>query len=184
GKPLRTMGGLVPFVNTNESSNVINYPASTALTWLQAGEDFIDESLEQLFRFGGDTRLAVCGSGTLLGIMRLVKLSSTFNITPTQLAFGISVMKWVTPFGTILLKRHPLFTYRAHRTNDMLILDPDNIKTRPFRDTRFKKDPRINEGGYTDIDGVKEEWLTELTYEYHWANTMMYLTGIGLDGTA
>ena len=183
GKPLRTSQGLISFVTEHQSANVIDFPASTPLTWLNAGEDWIDESLELLFRFAKSDMLAICGSGALLGIMKLVKLSSQFDLTTKTTAYGVKVMEWVTPFGSINLKRHPLFTYLSHRRNDVLIFDPNNLQYVYVDDTHFKASKAVQEGGYTAYDGTKEEFLTESGYEMHFPKTMMYLTGLGQNGT-
>ena len=184
GKPERTSQGGISFVTENASDNVQDFVTSTGNTWLQAGEDWLDEQIELLFRHGGSERLGYCGSGALLGIQRLVKGNSNFTFTPETAAYGIKVMRWTTPFGDLLLKRHPLFSYKDHRTNDVFIHDPANLKFRYIDDTTFRKDPNENKAGFQAIDGCKEEFLTEGGWEWHFPNTMMYLRGVGLDGTA
>lgn len=184
GKPIRTTQGIVSFIRENAEDNDLNFSTSESLTWLQGGEDWIDESLEQVFRYGRDQKMAFCGSGALLGIMKLVKQSGNFELTSSTLAYGIQVNRWTTPFGEILLKRHPLFTFKTHRTNSVVIYEPQNVQFSYIDDTHFKKDTGEREGGYQAYDGTKEEFLTEAGYEWHFPETMMYMAGVGVDGVA
>jgi len=76
GKPERTTMGLVPAINgagtpsggTSGTVNDFTTNASYAgQTWLAGGEEWLDEQLEVIFRYGQRDKLAFCGSGALLG---------------------------------------------------------------------------------------------------------------------
>ena len=45
----------------------------------------------------------------------------------------------------------------------------------------YKEDPNKNKGGFNNIDGLKEEYLTEMGVEFHHPDTFMILNGVGLD---
>lgn len=180
-QPERTTQGIVSFIEEHNSSNVIHYFTDTSLAWKVGGEDFINEKLEQLFRFGRTEKLAICGSGAVLGINQIVADSGLHTLTAKTLSFGLQVVEWVTPFGTLFLKLHPLYTQVAHRRYSMTILEPENLTARVITDTMFKEDKNESKGGQDAVDGTKEEWLTELGWEYHFAETYMHLSGIGLD---
>ncbi len=183
GKPKRTTQGGISFIREHQSGNVLHYPTShTGVDWLVNGEEWIDTQLELVFRYGRRTKLAFCGSGALLGIQRLAKQSGQFSFTPETGAYGIQVVRWTTPFGTLLLKVHPLFTFRTYRTNSMFIYEPENLSYNFITDTIFKKDDGLKKGGTIGYDGTKEEFLTEAGWEWHFPETMMYLTGVGLNG--
>jgi len=184
GSTERTTQGLIPFLRENEPGNILDYASSTSLTWRQGGEDWLDEKLEVLFRYGRETKMAVCGSGALLGIMKLVKMSGQFQLTPETGAYGVKVARWVTPFGELLLKRHPLFTFKSYRRQDMLIFEPENLRYMYIDDTHFKRDDEEAKAGKVGYDGTKEEFLTEAGFEIHFPETMMLLTSIGSNGTA
>jgi hypothetical protein len=108
-------------------------------------------------------------------------------MTSTTKAYGISIVEWVTPFGTINLKTHPLFNIETSLRNSMVIFEPENCVYRYITDTTF-----YGEGGKTAaegtnggrIDGTQEEFLTECGLEYHHPYTACFLNGIGLDHTA
>ena len=183
GKPERTTRGLVNIVNSYASSNVSNYPDDhSGDTWLTSGEDWMDESLEEMFRYGSTERLCFAGSSALLGIQRLVKNSGQFQISEKTVSYGIKVLEWVTPFGSIYIKTHPLFSYEATNRNTMLLFDPSDIKTRFITDTTFYPDGEKQNTGHNHYDGLKEEFLTEIGMEFHFPTGWGILHGVGVDG--
>jgi hypothetical protein len=190
GKPERTTMGLVPAINgagtpAGGTSGTVNaYDLNTdysGQTWLAGGEDWLDEQLEIMFRYGQRDKLAFCGSGALLGINRLVKNVGQYTFTPATKSYGIKVVEWTTAFGTINLMTHPLFSYDATTRNSMVIFEPKNLKYRFIDDTSFYKEGEKQNTGYTRVDGTKEEFLTECGLEYHHPAGWGYLNGVGDD---
>ena len=90
-------------------------------------------------------------------------------------------MKWTTPFGVINLKRHPLFSYEATNLNSMVIFNPDDLVERPIQQTKYFKDSKDTTINY---DGLKEEWLTETSIEFHFPLRCGYLTDFNQLNTA
>ena len=185
GKPERTTQGLVAHIRSNSTlSTVSDFTTQTTwtdVTWLDAGEEWLDTQLEAIFRYGGDERLALVGSGTLLQINKLVKEYGNYDFTPKTTSYGIRVMEWVTPFGVIHMKRHPLFSYEVTNRNTMVIFDPQDIRYRFIDDTMFYDDPAKKNTGWSRRDGTKEEYLTEAGLEYHHPEKTGYLNGFGSD---
>lgn len=185
GFPERTTEGLVPFVKNNESTFVVDYPSSTGLKFIQGGEDWFDDQLELHFRQGGQERLALCGNGALLAIYKIAKRNGNFELRRTTTAYGVMVVEWVTPFGTLFLKPHPMFSHRGGvYSNDIISFDPANIEYTFITDTIYKEDEGMNKAGVIGFDGQKDEYLTEAGQRMIHPKTMMYFTGVGLDGTA
>ena len=187
GKPEYTTQGLIPFIKaagTVEDFSLDTDSDYDGKTWIQAGEQWIDEHLEEIFRYGASEKLAFCGSGALLGIQRLIKSGASYQISLREAAYGIKVVEWVTPFGAILLKRHPLFSYEATNRNSMVIFEPAEIEYRYITDTTYMKDSSYMQGGGSGIDGVQEEYLTEAGLEFHHGEKAGYLNGIGEDNPA
>jgi len=184
GKPLRTTQGAVPFLVEHASDNCFNYVTESELSWLQGGDGWLDEKLEVLFRYGGQERLAICGSGCLLGIDQLVKQNGSYQLAEGTTTWGLKVVKWKTPFGVLNLKKSGLFTVKSFRRYAMLVLDPANIGTRTFEPTQYQTGPELRKGGEIGIDGMIGEWLTEERFEWHFPETMGYFEGVGLDGAA
>jgi hypothetical protein len=183
GKPERTTMGLVNAIKAGAVSNVRDFttdpsvPAGT--DWAAGGEDWLDGMLEQIFRFGGMEKLAFAGSGALLGINKLAKTTGQIQLRPMDTSYGLKVVEWVTPFGVIYLKTHPLFSYDATTRNTLLIFEPQELRYRYIDDTMFIPDD--GEHGHNRIDGTKEEWLTECGLEYHHPIKFGYLSGVGFD---
>ena len=186
GKPEYTTGGLLEFIKANgvvEDFSLDTDSDYAGKTWLQAGDQWMDEHLEEVFRYGSDEKLAFCGSGALLGLNRLAKSVGSIQLAVREKAFGIQVVEWVTPFGVISLKRHPLFSYEVTNRHSMIIFEPADIVYNYITDTMFKPDTSDTKGGGTGKDGKEEEYLTEAGLEFHHPEKCAYLNGIGKDNT-
>jgi hypothetical protein len=186
GKPERTMRGLVPFIRTFAPNNVGDYsrdPLYAGQTWLQGGEQYLDTRLEQMFRFGSQDKFCFAGSGAILGINRLVKASGQFQFTSSTKAYGIKVLEWVTPFGSITMKTHPLFSYDVTTRNMLVLFEPKNLKYRYITDTTFYKDGEAQHPGRGGgrLDATDEEYLTECSLEMKFPRTCAIINGVGLD---
>lgn len=182
GKPEYTTRGVIRAITTNR----YNYKTDTdysGKTWLQAGKDWLDAKLAQIFKYGSDSRLVYAGIGAILGLNRLAEQYGTIQLKTAQAEYGIKVMHWITPFGDLYLKRHPLFSYDTFNNYSMLLLEPKNLKWRYMkgRDTHFRPDDRLKKGSWTDRDAIKEGWLTEGGLEMHIEPTFAYLNGVGQD---
>jgi hypothetical protein len=110
-----------------------------------------------------------------------VKDRGEFAFTPKTLSYGINIMQWITPFGTIDMYLHPLFSNEPSNRASMLLFCPEYLRYRYIDDTFFQKDDRLKEGSWVAIDGIKEGYLTECGLEVYHTNTMMSLSNFGLD---
>lgn len=188
GKPERTTMGIIPAINGaggtgGTVSDYVTESDFSGKTWLQGGEEWLDNQLEIIFRFGGNEKLAFVGSQVLLAINRLIKNGGNFDYDASTESYGIKVVKWTTPYGVINLMRHPLFSYEATLRNSMVIFEPKDLRTRHIQDTMYKKDDRLKKGGWTSRDGIKEEYLTEMGLEFHHPDGWGYLNGFGSTNT-
>ncbi len=183
GKPERTTAGLCRTVIDN-SGNVSDFTTDTDFTdtsWLSSGEEWLDVQLETIFRYGSQDRMAFAGSGVVLAINKLVKEYGNFDFTSATMDYGIQVKSWVTPFGTIHIKIHPLFSYEVTNRNCMVIFDPADLRYRYIDDTTFYADPDKQNTGRNRIDGTDEEYLTECGLEFHHYAKTGFLSGFGSD---
>jgi len=151
-------------------------------TWLDKGEEWMDNQLEEIFRYGDTEMLALVGSGAQLGISRLAKTYGNYEFTPETTSYGIKVNKWTTPFGEINMKRHPLMANDPVMRNSMIILEPRNIRFRYIKDTTFYKEGEQQNTGSGRKDATDEEYLTEAGLEYHHPIGWGYLNNVGIDG--
>ncbi len=190
GKPERTTQGILNCLRENVPANVDDFVLNASYAgkgWLDdgGGKAWLNAYLELVFRYGNRDKLALCGSGALLGLNNLAEANSHFTLTPVTKAYGINVVEWVTPFGVINLKTHPLFSQETSLQKSILILEPANLRYRYIDDTSFYGEgaakqaaPGTNSGRR---DGTVEEFLTEAGLEMHHPATMMFLNGIGDD---
>lgn len=182
GKPERTTRGLKSWCVAHGTTG--NYTTDTdysGSTWLQGGVDWLDVQLETIFRYGSNERLAFCGSGALLGIQRLVRNVGAYNISVREAAFGIEVLEWITPFGRVMFRTHPLFSFEATNRRSMLLFEPANLSWRYVDDTTFMPDKLFQMGGGTGYDGKQEEFLTEAGLEIYFPTTTGWLNGFNSD---
>lgn len=190
GKPERYTMGLIRSIQygSDGTANVgvtDDYSLNSTYsgqTWLQGGEDWLDAELEQIFRYGRRTKLAFCGSGAMLGINRLAKTYGNIQLTPQSASYGLEVISWITPFGTIKLVLHPLFSFEATNRNSMVVFEPEDLRYRYVTDTMFRKAPPMEQSQVL-IDGTDEEYLTEAGLEYHHPNGWGYLNGFNTDNS-
>ena len=183
GKPERTTKGLVKAI-TGGSGVVSDFSLDASYngeSWLEAGEEWLDEHLAEVFRYGGSDRLALVGSNTILALNKIVKEYGNYSISDMTTSYGIKVKSWVTPFGTIHMKIHPLFSWEPTNLNSMIIFDPADLVYRYIDDTQFYADPDKQNTGRNRIDGTDEEYLTECGLEFHHTSKCAYLNGFGTD---
>lgn len=190
GKPERTCMGLVRAIQygsdgTSNTGVADDYTLNTdysGQTWLQGGEEWLDEQLEEVFRYGKRTKLAFAGSGALLGIQRLAKTNGQIMLQGRTISYGIEVTEWRTVFGTINILSHPLFSFEATNRNSMVIFEPEGLRYRYISDTFFRKAPPDTEA-QVSIDGTDEEYVTEAGLEYHHPIGWGYLNGFNTDNS-
>jgi len=185
GKPRRTTQGMIPFIEQYApTENIDSFTSNVTYsgdTWLQEGETWMDERLEQIFRYGNSEKMAFCGTGALRGINRLAKQTGEISLRVMDAAYGLKVVEWVTPTGTVFLKTHPLFSYNPQYNNSIVMFDLDKLGYRFIDDTFFKADKSDRENTNNSRDGKEEEFLTECGFEADHPETMGILHGVGLD---
>lgn len=189
-RPRRTTGGLAWFLKEWEKADSpyrggVGAPAITANTDDEKRiinltgaitEAVFDGYLERLFRTTNSKsfeKLAICGNGALGAINSYLKNASTLNREfAVQKVYGLNVLTWESPWGTVHFKTHPLFNLNPAYRNDMLCVDIQNIKYRYLneRDTDILPNRQAN-----DFDGRKDEWLTEAGLEVRFPESHMYI---------
>ena len=190
GKPERTTGGVINFIRQYAPLNCDDYTLNATYagqTWAAGGETWFKNMLEQIFRYGANEKLVLCGSGFLLGIDALAMTGGQINLAPAQKTYGMEIRTWITPFGTIHMKTHPLFSYDATTRNMGVILEPKDLTYRYIDDTAFygENSEKTHSEGYGQrrVDGTNEEYLTECGLEFGLPQKCAVLNGVGLPNT-
>lgn len=177
GQPERMTGGVVQFIEG--AGNTVDLSAvSTTYARLE------DEML-RIFRYGSQEKLAFVGNRAMLTIQRIVRANGNMEITPTVKEYGMDVRRLFGPFGTLVLKTHPLFnqidsagmagTATLGMDTWCLVLDMANFTYRPLTDsdTQYLPDRQAN-----GVDGLLSEYLTEAGLEVDHAKTHYLMKGL------
>ena len=187
GKPERTTMGAINFIRTYAAANCDDFTLNatySGLTWAQGGEIWFKAMLEQIFRYGANEKLCLCGSGFLLGLDALAMAGGQVNLSPAQKTYGMQILTWITPFGTLHMKTHPLFSHDATTRNMGVILEPKEMIYKYIDDTAFygENSQKTHPEGYGGrrVDGTNEEYLTECGLEFGLAQKCAVLNGVGL----
>ncbi len=168
-KPQRSMDGINQVLRDNAPTNIIAGGASFTMTNL---EDW----MQQIFQYGSDEKLAFMGDVSILNINRVIRKNTQFTFFPNETEYGMNVGRLISPFGSLVVKRHRLFngmtvvagkTYAAQNSS-LVALDMANLRYRPFKesDTKYLADRQAN-----GVDGDDSEYLTECSLEVGLANT-------------
>lgn len=166
-QPLRTTMGLRQFIVSNRTVFTV---APTEDTFLSAVYPVFDyESGE-----AGNERIVFAGNGALNSLNKLAKnaTNSRINFKETVKFYGMELQKWILPQGTLYIKSHPLMNVHSIYKNSMFVVNPSGIIYRNLknRDTTLQKDIQEN-----DADYIKDQWMTECGFEFHYERTMAYL---------
>ena len=189
GQPERTTQGVINFIRQYAPTNVDDYTLNTTYAgqnWTVGGETWLKIMLERIFRFGAEDKLCLCGTGFFLGIDALAMTSGQINLAPAQKIYGMMIREWITPFGSIHMKTHPLFSFDVTTRNMGIILEPKELGYRYVDDTAFYgegQSQKTHAAGYGQkrVDGLNEEYLTECGLEFGLPQKCGLLNGVGLD---
>src|SRR5690606_22999073 len=177
GKPWRTTGGLIEQVSaTNKRDFGTLYSSGIDM------EDF-EEECYRMFLEGSNEKMAFCGNRAVLTINQIVRKNSHFNIQTGIKEYGMNVMRFVTPFGTIVMKTHPLFNQMRSGAGysgmeaSMLVLDAAELKYRYLTNSDTKYEPKLNDDG---VDGDKSGYITEAGIELHHPTYHHFIKGLNV----
>ena len=161
--PKRATGGMLSFLTAN------NYDAGGALTQTE----FDNNVSESIFKYGSKEKI-LYSSARLLSVINGWAMNK-LEIDLEAKKFGLSVFKYITPFGNynIINGMHTLegAVYGGYG----IVIDPENIKYRPLEggDTKLKTNIQDN-----SADGRIDEYLTEGGLEVRNKETHAVITGI------
>ena len=189
GEPYRLMMGLKNFavsygLTANYTEDIGDY---LGRTFLEGGQDWLDDQFATIFKFGGPSRIAWVGTGVQKALKRIAQAYGTITIEPGKLSWGLAVQRLITDWGEIYMRTHPLFSHDSCDAYSMLIFDPKNVKYVRLkgRDTKYLPDKNRSAalGGDNQRDGITEGWRTKCSLKYYHGNETAFLTGVGQNNT-
>lgn len=170
GKPKRTTGGALNFIQTNKTT----FGGGTAFT-----EDNFIDAISPVFDYAGEgnsnTRVCLAGNQALTNLNKLARDSSSTRINFDKVVdfYGMKLQRWILPQGELLIKTHPLFNTHPVYTKSMIGLNMKGLIDRTLRATKFEDNIQAN-----DADYQKGQWITESGLEMHHEQTHFYLSNM------
>lgn len=153
GQARRTTGGFKHFVTTNVAD------AGGAMTEVE-----LFSALRPMFRYGSKEKWAFA-SALAVDVMNGFPRGK-LQIQQSEKSFGIRVFQYISPHGTINMVTHWLLE-GATLGGQIWVMDSDVVKSRHLQNKRGSRDAHINTNiQNNDVDGRKDEWLTEKGLEF------------------
>lgn len=192
-RPRRTTGGIYWFLRQWEKADSI-YRGGTgaAAVTSNASDDkriitlsgaiseaTFDGYIERCFRTTNTKtfeKIVMCGNGALAAINNYLKSTQQLNKDyGVQKAYGMNVISWESPWGTLHFKTHPLMNKDLSLFNNAFIIDVNNLRYRYIKDRDTDVLPNRQEN---DFDGRKDEWLTEAGLEVNLPESHMIIENL------
>jgi len=164
-EPRRSTGGILSFLSTNVTP--VSDGNLTGPVW--------DAFLRDLFKYDVRDKLCLCGNQVLLVLQQMAESRYNVQLKVGAKYAGLQLIKWVTPFGVVYFKNHPLFNEITVHSKMALFLTLPHIKYRPLRgrDTKFKRDRQAR-----GADKKTDEFITEAGLEVQHEKTHGVMTNI------
>lgn len=153
--PLRFTGGL-----RNSITGVTDGASYGASSNVITEKEFDRLLIENIFAYGGSEKVAFCGARVISNLMEIGK--NRWQPTQIDNAYGVSLSRYTTYAGDLLVYMHPMFRQVPTMDKEMIILDMSEIKYRCMqgRDTQLIRDIQA-----PDFDGVKHMYMTDCGLE-------------------
>lgn len=147
--------GFLGRVSTNATSHV------GALT-----EDALDDYLKDVFEKGSMTKFHYCGGDHLNALNKIVKDKYSIDPDPVTEIYGVKLRRYVTPFGDLLVYRHPRMTGKFSWYG--FTVDPEYVKLRyQGADDKGPRRFRIEENVETPgTDGKQTKLLADNSAQF------------------
>lgn len=180
GQPLRTTAGIRSML----TSNVFDYGAATGVgttAWCDTQANAqktmarFEQYFEQIFRYGSQEKIMFAGSGALMYLQQLIRMQGTVQLFAQDKLWGFKFLTWDTPFGTIHIKSHPLFTLDPAMRNEAVIIDAGYLEYKYIDDTAYLPNRQAN-----DLDGENSEYLTEAGLALDFEQAHGWVKGFGV----
>src|SRR5215469_14733933 len=178
GQPARFTAGIFQHLKDGAAAKVVAAPPSGLITM-----DWLEQYTEILFRYGSSEKMAFGSNLALLALQQAIRKNSYWRIESGIKEYGLTVSRFITPFGELVFKTHPLFNQMQcgitagaqfySVANNVYILDMQNIRYKYVDDVKYEKD--LTPIG---LDGLKSGYLAECGLELHHAPSHGVWTGI------
>lgn len=154
-QPTRFTGGLTTQI-TNVSDAASAFASANTIT----EKEFDRLLIEDIFAYGSPEKVAFCGARVISNLMEIGK--NRWQPTQIDNAYGVSLSRYTTYAGDLLVYMHPMFRQVPGMDQEMVILDMNEVKYRYMqgRDVQLVRDIQT-----PDFDGVKHMYMCECGLE-------------------
>lgn len=170
GKPWRLCGGVHSFIPTENVKSANNVSGTDMET--------LEEWMYEMFRYGSSEKVGFTGNRALLTIQQIIRKNSSFEIMSGIKEYGMAVSRLISPFGELVLKRHPLWNqlqggttgsanYYGQEAN-LTVLDMKNIMYTHLKESDTKYESSLQAVGQ---DAMKAGYISEVGLEVHHPKT-------------
>lgn len=176
GNPRRTMDGILQQIPVNLDFSPANGDLSMAL---------FESYMMEVFRYGGSEKLCLTGNKALMAFNQMARKNSSYQFEQGQKEYGMDVRRFITAFGVLVLKTHPMLNRlpggttagTAYTGQDSLaiVLDMKNLKYVYLEggDTQWQQ--KLEDNGR---DGDQAGYLTECSMKLMQPETHAVIRGL------
>lgn len=154
-QPIRFTGGLTTMI-----PNVTDAATFGATAGAITEKEFDRLLIEDIFAYGSPEKVAFCGARVISNLMEIGK--NRWQPTQIDNAYGVSLSRYTTYAGDLLVMMHPMFRQVPNMDKEMIVLDMPELSYRYMdgRDTQLQRNIEDN-----DFDGVKHQYISECGLE-------------------
>jgi len=167
--PNRKSGGLYWWIQQAIAGGVDNTTNVGGTMTEAAFETFLET---KAFEYGGKEKMAFCAPHMISFVNNLER--GKIELTNMENEYGINILQWHSPHGTLNFVRHKLFNYGIF-SQAMMIVDMDEISLRYVGDSDMQFRTDI---GVEGQDSYTDDWLSEVGLMVQRPETLALLTGV------
>jgi hypothetical protein len=173
-EPKRSTGGLSAYITTNVTT--VSGGTLTHVAWMTF--------LKTIFKYGMNEKICFCGNQFMMALEGLAEFRGTVNLATSANVYGIQLRKWVTTFGTIYFKLHPLFNEITEHSKMGFFIEPKRLIYRYLAGNGENRNTKLLKNRQSPgQDRTVDEYLTECGLEVHNERTMGILKNVNAFST-
>ncbi len=176
----RVTGGILEYITASGSGAYIQDETGSTTTKSSLTESEFSTFLKYGFDFGSSEKYLFASSTVIAAINNYSQAKLNTKIGETT--YGVAISQYVSPFGIVNIVQHPDFVYTlsGYTSNGgydgiAFLMDIDTLRYRYMqdRDTTLRTNIQAN-----DVDGQKDEYLSEVGLERKNAAKNAFLKGV------